>query len=84
MTFTPIKWVWDKWDGEEPIIIERVSNYTGTRFAIRRGGDCMDRKGKWEPQPIPSERTNEWLNRFRFYSFDEAAEAVTKHCKPRM
>jgi hypothetical protein len=67
--------------GIEPVCIDRVRNRTGVVYAIRQSGACMDAEGNWEYEPIPSSRTDDWLDRFRFGTWEEAAKAIHKHVK---
>lgn len=41
------------------------------RWAVLRHGRCLGRDGKWEYEPIPSNRENDWLAEHRF-GYDEA------------
>jgi hypothetical protein len=43
-------------------------DYTGHgRWAVRqRGRRCLAADGRWDWEPIPSERTDEWLAKYRF------------------
>ena len=41
------------------------------RWAIFNGASCLNRLGEWEYEPLPSSRTDEYLERNR-YSLDEA------------
>lgn len=37
------------------------------RWAVRlRGSRCLAADGRWDWEPIPSERTDEWLAKYRF------------------
>jgi hypothetical protein len=65
----------------EPVRIDRVKGFDGTRYAIRQGGACMNAQGDWEWEPIPSSRTDEWLAEFRFTTWLDAANAVERHVK---
>ncbi len=61
----------------QPVHIDRVRKRDGTDwYAIRQGGVCMDTVGDWEFEPLPSNRTEEWLQRFRFPTLADAQEAV--------
>lgn len=40
--------------------------FTGRGWAVRRMKRCYDIDGEWDWESIPSERTEEWLARFRF------------------
>lgn len=65
----------------EAVTIDRVRNRTGVVYAIRQSGACMDANGNWEFECNPSDRTDEWLARFRFQTFIEAAHAVRTRIK---
>lgn len=78
-----MSWIASKWimipepeGGLEPVTICRVRGSKGIRFAIRQADACFSKDGVWEFEPIPSNRTEEWLDRFRFDTWEEAANAV--------
>ena len=43
------------------------------RWAVTWLGACLSREGKWEQEPIPSEREEPWLDEHRF-GYDEALQ----------
>lgn len=49
-----------------------------TRWAVTRNGDCLNRAGTWDYEPLPSDRTDDWLKEHRFDTRDEAFEAARK------
>jgi hypothetical protein len=51
-------------------------------WAIRCLGQVLNRKGKWEYEPLPSSRSNAFLTRCRF-TLAEAKEAAQKAVKER-
>ncbi|MCM6776262.1 hypothetical protein NDR87_18790 [Nocardia sp. CDC159] len=57
--------------------------YTGRgRWAVRRLKRCYDINGKPDWESIPSERTDEWLDRFRFDR--DTALAVARRVAPTL
>ena len=84
MSFAATKWDWYGAVAAEahidPVCIEQARGYKGIRFAIRQVGACMDENGNWEYEPTPSSRSDEWLDRFRFGTWDAAARVVIRHC----
>lgn len=84
-TFTTARWLLDPetaWaTGVDPVAIDRVQSKHGVCYAVRQDGYCLGKKGWWALEPIPSERTEEWLAENRYQTFGEAAEAVDKHCR---
>lgn len=47
------------------------------KWKIARGFDeVLNKQGKWEDEPNPSSRTNEFLSRCRFDSLEECADAI--------
>lgn len=60
-----------------PIKIDKVFREDGPpRFAVRKSGRfCLTRDGYWEWESQPSSRTDEFLNRARYDTFEEAFEA---------
>lgn len=82
MTWTPTEWTMspEPPDNIPPVTICRVRGRTGVRYAIRQAGACMDANGEWEIEPIPSSRTDEWLDRFRYDTLEAAKAAAETHC----
>ena len=70
------KWV----DPESEFYIEQVAALgQPPRFAIRRpGGDCLNKKGLWEWEPLPSSRNRYFLVRCRWETLDEASAALQR------
>lgn len=60
------------------IIRMRSPFYEGERYTVRRLGRCLNKKGRWEWEPIPSSRTDDFYKRCRFPSFEEAVAAYEK------
>lgn len=52
--------------------------YPGIRYAVRCGGSVLSIDGKWEWEPLPSSRDDEFYRRFRFPSFEAASAAARK------
>jgi hypothetical protein len=49
----------------------------GDRWAITHIGRCLSRKGKWDMEPSPSNRTESWLTRHRF-TLEEAQDKAVE------
>lgn len=66
--------LWDaKWKSHRNVTVEaRYGN--PLRWAICDGGFCLSKKNFWEYENQPSERTDEFLENFRF---DSALDAAT-------
>lgn len=60
----------------------RVEHRGGNRWAVTRGRLCFARNGGATWEPIPSERTDEWLANYRF-TFHEAM-AVAEREAPKL
>jgi hypothetical protein len=45
-------------------------------WAVRKNGNCMSKDGRWEYEPMPSSRDDEFLARCRFASAQEAYSAM--------
>lgn len=85
MSFVPVSWEWRLDEvprGFEPVRIDLVRNRNGLVYAVRQSGSCMSTDGEWDYEPMPSSRTDEWLARFRFQTWEDAAKAIERHCKP--
>lgn len=44
----------------------RVERRAPDQWAVLRGSLCLSNGGKWDYEPIPSERTDAWKKRHRF------------------
>jgi hypothetical protein len=63
--------------GLTPIKVERVQQLEGhDLWAVRRNGDCLNKDGEWEWEPLPSSRDDEFIKRCRFASHTEAIDAA--------
>ena len=87
MSFEATQWRWnpskDTNDGTCPIVIDQVRSRNGhCMYAVRQAGAVMSKSGEWEHEPIPSSRDDAFFFRCRFDSWDDAAKAILKHCKP--
>jgi hypothetical protein len=54
------------------VLLERRNSYGETRWSIRQGSHVLNRNLEWEYEPLPSSRTDEYLERVRFHSPEEA------------
>jgi hypothetical protein len=48
------------------------------RWAVRCKGHCLNKKGVWEYEPLPSNRTEAFLKRCRFDTAEQARKAADK------
>ena len=88
MAFESSQWEWnaDKCGkGIEPVHIDRVRGLyhgqEGIRYAVRQHGATMNAEGEWFFEPTPSERTDEWLDEFRFLTWEAAAKAIERNLR---
>lgn len=58
--------------------IEPIRNAL-TRWSISGTAYCLNRKGQWEHEPIPSDRDEAFYSRCRYASLDETAEFLRRH-----
>ena len=86
MTFSAISWVYEPSEKERdcpPITIDRCKQIDGTiKYAVRQAGACLGVTGEWEYEPMPSSRDDDFLREYRFLTWDGAANAILKYCKP--
>lgn len=62
--------------GAETVTLELVQQRDGKfLYAIRKRGWVLNRRGKWEYEPIPSSRTDAFLKRCRFKTVAAALAA---------
>ncbi len=58
---------------------EAVIEFNGVdAWAIRRRSECLSRSGKWVHEPMPSNRTEDFLSEHRFKTLQEAVEHLPK------
>ena len=43
-------------------------------YAVRNMGKCLNKRGAWEHEPLPSSRTDEFLERCRWSDWDQLIE----------
>lgn len=61
----------------DSIRIERARQIEGEPlWAVRFNGDCLNKDGKWEWEPRPSERDDEFLAQCRFPDAETAINAA--------
>lgn len=66
-------------DGGCEVRVERARQMQGPAlWAVRCFGDCLNKSGGWEFEPMPSSRDDEFLARCRFASMPEAMQALTE------
>jgi hypothetical protein len=62
--------------GSDDVRIARAKQMDGgVKWAVRRMGECLNKQGEWEYEPMPSSRDDEFLSRCRFDSVEEAFAA---------
>jgi hypothetical protein len=78
------EWTWGKhFDSDEPTVVVTITRmkspfYKGNRYAVRKGGSCLTIDGKWEYEPQPSSRTQEFYDRCRFILLADAMTAARR------
>lgn len=79
--FEPRVWLYTpsrQWDSE--ITIEAVRSADGPdQYAIRRAGRCLNKKGEWEYEPLPSNRSAAFLKRCRYATLGKAIDHYVKY-----
>lgn len=62
---------------DREINIERCGQIEGPdKWAVRKPGACLNKRGEWEWEPLPSSRDDEFLERCRFATAVEAYAAI--------
>ena len=87
MSFESTGWLWKPSeatnDGTSPVMIARCRQRDGTyKYAVRQASAVMSKNGEWENEPMPSSRDDVFFLRCRFDSWEDAANAILKYCKP--
>ena len=60
--------------------LESAYQLTGPpKWAIRHGGDCLNRDGDLEYEPLPSSRDADFMRRCRFATAEEALAVWGRH-----
>ena len=63
------------WAGDDGAVIQRTLRAPES-WAIRAGSACMSTTGEWDIEPMPSDRTDEWLANHRWPSAAAAWAAL--------
>ena len=63
------------WAGDDGAVIQRTLRAPES-WAIRAGSSCMSTTGEWDIEPMPSDRTDEWLTNHRWPSAAAAWAAL--------
>jgi hypothetical protein len=66
-------------DYRDRVVLERALGPDGVRWAIRNGGSCLNRRGRWEIEPFPSSRTDAFYARCRYATPDDALQVWTQY-----
>jgi len=72
---------WTLRDSKPPdyVTIRRMGQISGPdKFSVNFRSLCLNKNSEWEFEPIPSSRDDEFLERCRFDSFEEAVLALEK------
>ena len=70
----PLSWLIER-DGSQFIKLDRcISDEKPDTFAIRHCGDCLNKSGQWEYEPMPPHREDDFYERCRFASIEEAMQ----------
>ncbi|WP_436291867.1 dTMP kinase [Variovorax sp. LjRoot178] len=63
----------------DSVRIERAGQISGpAKWAVRLNGECLNRTGEWEWEPMPSGRDDAFLARCRFDTDQEAIDAAAR------
>lgn len=65
----------EKYQGDSGILIEMREGFKGQKWAVKDGSNVLNKSGEWEYEPIPSSRTDTFIDRTRFDSPLEALQA---------
>ena len=50
--------------------------YDGDKWSVRLRGDCLNKESEWEWEPNPSSRGDDFYERCRFDSLEDALSAI--------
>ncbi|MES1979596.1 MAG: Lar family restriction alleviation protein [Pseudomonadota bacterium] len=67
---------------DNEITVQRARQIEGPPlWAVRLNGECLNKSGEWEWEPMPSSRDDEFLARCRFATHTEAIDAAIQKTK---
>ena len=59
--------------------VHRMDQLSGpSLFAVRFRGKCLNSNSKWELEPMPSSRDEDFMRRCRFNSFEDAVQTLER------
>lgn len=61
-------------DDFSPVELTQRRGLESVKWTILQGGACFNKQGKWEYEPMPSSRTDEFIERTRWNSAQEALD----------
>lgn len=63
------------------VTVDYAAGFDGDRWAVRIMGRALNKHTRqWDPEPIPSSRTDEWLADHRWTDYGEAVTAARAVC----
>jgi hypothetical protein len=74
LNLTPVKYA----TNQEEVYIE-LRNPEQNHWAVTRHGSVLNKDLEFEYEPMPSSRDEDFFNRCRFRSVEEAAQYLTKY-----
>lgn len=80
-SFKPVKWLDQRPNNigstECGIFIELVNQKSSAKYAVRQSVFVLSKKGIWYYEPMPSNRTDQFLEECRFATLDDAVHAAS-------
>lgn len=68
----------------DEVLVQRSRQMEGPpKWAARLNGECLNKSGEWEWEPMPSSRDDDFLARCRFDTAEEAIAAVQAAMKEK-
>lgn len=76
--------VWDEYSSADVQLVLRRGRDGFDRWAIQEHGQCYGKSGRWAYEPLPSSRTDDWLEVYRFATKEDALRTwFTTHGRSR-
>ncbi len=76
--FQPTRFEWtasvEEYNPHMTITIESRDGYEGRKWCIKQGSNCLGKDGHWEYEAQPSSRTDEFKERCRWDTPEQAAD----------
>lgn len=83
---TVSEYIVEKWNYFQPVYLKRAEQRDGSvKWKITEGkGNAMNTEGNFMVEPFPSSRDQNYLNKTRFETKDEALRVYEQKARPKL